>query len=618
MNTNNKQHQRSQPATTSWSKRDTNWLLWAFLIVFVGFLTLYSKFKSGVYAQDDPYLIEYFKFSNIPLSEKIFSSGGNRFRPVSNIFYWLFSAFISASYFRWFILSSILLSFLIIFIAYQFLRIKKDFVVATILIILIATSRFNQGILLNATFLCETICIFFLIPLILIFRKNWHSSKFSNLPSTIAYTSLIVLAHERYVGLGLFFLTYCTLHSKLSIKERVKLGVILVTPIIIFFMVKHFLLHIPLFVGTGTAWGVGFTLLSAFQFLLALIFGLFGVNVGLEYLHGYIFQNQTPLIQFSSILLMFITVALLFRRVKASKDEFLGGQRQYYFRKILVLLSLFTSLAIPIVSTIRIESRWFYPIYVLFLFYLFSESQISEKMHLKRSIQTKTKLSLTLKCFLALNLALNFIYIQKVDLLYFVRTQNLVKIQIESLGSSLSEPDGIQTPIYFLDNGNEIDFNTLKTVLGINLKLDTNRLKRVETLSEIEGLTLQDLVFEYDTIKLNGSFRRIDLANEKYSISGDWYADSWAGKSVKILASSSLCSRLHIRILPSPWENTVKVLNYGKSYRVETEPIDLYFRTAGLRDGLSLTFSKTFIPYEQKINDDRRELSNRIFLTCDG
>ena len=617
MNNNKKRYQKSQQVTTPWSKRDTNWLIWAFFIVFIGLLTLYSKFKSGVYAQDDPNLIEYFKFSNTPLPEKIFSSGGNRWRPVSNLFYWLFSGFISASYFRWFMISLILLSLLIICIAYQFLRIKKDFVLATALIILIATSRFNQGILLNATFLCETICVFVLIPLILIFRKNWDASKFSNLPVTIAYTSIIILAHERYVGLGLFFLTYCTLHSKFSIRERVNLGVILMTPIVVFFIVKHFFLHIPLFVGTGTALGVGFTLLSALQFLAALIFGLFGVNVGLEYLHGYIFQNQTPLIQFSSILLMFSTLMLLFWRVKASKDEFLGAQRHFHYRKMLVLLSLFASLAIPIVSTIRIESRWFFPIYVLFLFYLFSESQISEKLQAKRSLQKKTKLSFALKCFLVLNLALNLIYIQNVDLLYFVRTQNLVKIQIESLGSSLSGPNGTQIPIYFLDNGNQIDFNTLKTVLGINLKLDTNRLMRVEALSEIKGLTSHDFVFEYDTTKSNGSFRRIDLANEKYSISGDWYADSWAGKRVKISASPALCSRLHIRILPSQWENSVKVLNSSKSYRILTEPIDLYFSTAGSRESLSLIFSKTVVPYEQEINDDRRKLSNRVVITCD-
>ena len=617
MNKNKKRYHKSQQVTTPWSRRDTNWLIWAFFIVFIGFLTLYSKFKSGVYAQDDPNLIEYFKFSNTPLAEKVFSSGGNRWRPVSNVFYWLFSGFISASYFRWFMISSILLSLLIIFIAYQFLRIKKDFVLATIFIILIATSRFNQGILLNATFLCETICIFFLIPLILIFRKNWRTSKFSNLPITIAYTSIIILAHERYVGLGLFFLTYCTFHSKFTIRERVKLGIFLMTPIVVFFIVKHFFLHIPLFVGTGTAWGVGFTLLSALQFLVLLIFGLFGVNVGLEYLHGYIFQNQTPLIQFGSILLVFITVVLLSRRLRASKNDYLGDERNYFFRKIIVLLSLFASLAIPIVSTIRIESRWFYPIYVFFLFYLFSESQATEKVQKKRSIQKTTKLSFALKCFLALNLALNLIYIQKVDLLYFVRTQNLIKIQIESFGSALSEPNGTQIPIYLLDNGNQIDFNTLKTVLGINLKLDTNRLKRVEALSEIEGLTLRDLVFEYDITKSNGSFRRIDLDKEKYSISGDWYADSWAGKRVKISASSALCSRLHIRILPSLWENSVKVLNSGKSYRVVTEPIDLYFPTVDFRESLTLTFSKTFVPYEQEINDDRRRLSNRVVVTCE-
>jgi hypothetical protein len=617
LNIINKRYQESQPVTTPWSKRDTNWLIWAFLIVFVGFLSLYSKFKSGVYVQDDPYVIEYFKFSNTPLPEKIFSSDGNRWRPVSNICYWLLSSFISASYFRWFMISSILLSLLIICITYQFLRIKRDFVLATILIILIATSRFNQGILLNATFLCETICIFFLIPIILNFRKNWYSSKFSNLPSTIAYISIIILAHERYVGLGLFFLTYCVIHPKFSIRERVKLCVILITPIVALFIVKHFFLHIPLFVGTGTALGVGFTLLSALQFLMLLIFGLFGVNIGLEYLHGYIFQNQTPLIQFSSILLMFITLILFFRRVKASRDKFLGGQMHCYYRKMLVLLSLFASLAIPIVSTIRIESRWFFPIYVLFLFYLFSESEISETVQTKRLIQKKAKPLFVLKCFLGLNLALNLIYIQKVDLLYFVGTQNLAKIQIESLGSSLSEPNGSKIPIYLLDKDNQIDFNSLKAVLGINLKLDTNRLRRVEELSEIKGLTLNDLVFEYDTTKSNGSFRRIDLANEKYSISGDWYADSWAGKRVNISASSALCSQLHIKILPSQWENSVKVLNSGKSYRIATEPIDLYFPTVGFSETVSLIFSETFIPYEQEINDDRRKLSNRVVVTCD-
>jgi hypothetical protein len=178
-----------------------------------------------------------------------------------------------------------------------------------------------------------------------------------------------------------------------------------------------------------------------------------------------------------------------------------------YGRDAIVLFALFASLVIPVISTIRIEHRWFLPIYVIFLFLVLS--RIGDK---KSHLATKHKYGFFQKAlllfFLCTNLFMNFNYIERTQGLYFINSQKVLNVQIDSLEKVISFEQFPNQTVYLLDPTNQINLELLN--LGIDANLDYSNLDVVR-ISEVREVTkfLDALVLELDPDKPLGNFRSV-------------------------------------------------------------------------------------------------------------
>jgi hypothetical protein len=385
-----------------------------------------------------------------------------------------------------------------------------------------------------------------------------------------------------------------------------------------------FALKIPIFVGTGTAWGVGFNITSALQFFGMLIIGLLGANVGLEYLHGYIFQNQAIFFQITSTLLVLITVKNILNSILHPGIDLQQNRVRNLLRPLIVLFSLFLSLAIPIVSTIRIESRWFFPIYIVFLCLLISRFYTKDKHRNSKSKLSKSRSkplrrkSIWVLIFFLGNFLMNIVYTQKLDNLYFVRTQNVVKSQIDSVAPYVLNSKEIRNGIYLLDRSGSFDMNSFNLAFRANNNFQDSTLQRINDLREIRNYSASDVILELDTTSYDAGFRIFDSVKNSIAIYGDFYSDSWAGKSVRIVSEPVFCKKLEIGILPSSWTGTFEV-KLGESiekYKISDSSVFLTYPVSEGQNEVVINFKQTFAPYKLGLNDDRRELSHRIQTRC--
>ena len=129
----------------------------------------------------------------------------------------------------------------------------------------------------------------------------------------------------------------------------------------------------------------------------------------------------------------------------------------------------------------------------------------------KSYLQRTPQISWILVVFVSLNLFMNYGYSQKMNGIYFVSTQNIVKSWLDSLKDvrkNLKEPDAI---VYLLDQKNEIDYQALVLAMNANLGIDYLNLKKITKVSEIEGDSSQVVLIGIDASRPDKGFQTLDL-----------------------------------------------------------------------------------------------------------
>jgi hypothetical protein len=213
---------------------------------------------------------------------------------------------------------------------------------------------------------------------------------------------------------------------------------------------------------------------------------------------------------------------------------------------------------------------------------------------------------------------MNIIYSQKMDALYFVRTQAVVKSQIDSFLPYALNSEGNQNRIYLLDRTESFDLNSFNSAFGANNNLKQSTLQRIKDLGEIENYSSGDVILERDTSSYDAGFRAFDSVINSIVIYGDYYGDLWAGKSVKIVSEPVFCKKLEISVLPSVWTGRfeVKIGQSLENYEVGDSIVSLTYPVSKGQTEFTINFKRVFVPYKLGLNDDRRELSHRIQTRC--
>jgi hypothetical protein len=574
-------------------------LLWVFTI------TWWSKFKNYKFVQDDLILFPYFQNEKLSVWYKIFGGSeiANRWRPVTNFFTWFFTELLGTNHLLWFLINVSLITITGFILAKVTLRKSNQILLSVLIALAYVTSRFQIGLVTQAAFLVENISSLLFVILFGLIVTKLEFSKI-DLINIFCLFILLILTHERFATLGLPIVVGIYFKAK---RIRLRNIGILITfgTVMIYFLFKKYFLMIPLFVGTGSAWNVGFSIKTFFIFTKELIVGILGINIGTPSLNGYVLSNQNPLAVGFSIAILLYSLKQIF--TPATNGMFNGITKSKILQSLFPI-TLFLALSIPIVSTIRLEQRWFLTPYIAFLYFLVPKS--SPKL---KPIKLQN-----MYVILILSLLMNTFYLKHTDDIYF--NQDAITA-------------GKNAELYLMSETEKLDSNSKIAIISSEDTEGFNRWYENFFSINFPGVNFAPTYYSSLTDAVNNSrnssvlvLKNGILSNLKkefgdrgYILTGQYWSDDWAGKSMTVSSSNSTCRIIKVNFLGSPFINSVRITNRAGELRkvsglMDAKTLDL--ETKSSLETFLFVFENVYVPASLGINGDVRNLSTRLQVSC--
>ncbi len=565
----------------------------------------WSKFKDYKFVQDDLSLLPYFQDDKLSAFYKVFGGAeiANRWRPMNNFFTWLAVELIGTNHFLWFILNVTLITLTGFVLGVLVHRKANNFSVAALVAFVFVSSRFQTGLVTQATFMLEnTSNLLFVILFSILISKITFS--YSDILRISALFAAIILTHERYVTLGLPIVIAIFLKAH-NFRQK-SFGVLLSTILVLaFFSIKEFIFQIPLFVGTGSSWNVGFSFESFFRHVAELFIGLFGINVGSATLNGYVIKNQEPVAVFLSIMIFILCVAQLWNHVF---DNFVKTPSKDRLWGFLLPFSLILALVIPVASTIRIEQRWFLASYIVFLYYLTP----------KLFVRYKKKTFRPIHVILVSSILMNFFYLKNTDDIYFSRDSLVASSNSKVYFEALVNTSDSTSKVAIVSTEDFKSFDLwYKNFFEINYPatpFDPNYYSSVSEATSDDGISSLLILKDGILTDLRNSFD-----SNGYMLTGDYWSDGWVGKNLSVSTSSQICQVLRVNFLGSVFSNSVQIYNGSRMLSSEkslkeAKTIDLEVKRSF--DTFRFVFNDVYVPNELGLNPDVRSLATRMEFSC--
>ena len=577
----------------------------------------YARFRHSVFALDDPSLINFLSDKKISLLEKTFTNiGANRWRPIANIGFVMVHGLVGNSYFGWWAINVILLGLLVIATTALFIRASGSLLVGLGLGMLVATSRFSQYQVINATGVMEAIGNLLFILMIFGLYEFWRSSKIRWMQSSLMCFTLLIFTHERYQTILLAWFVFISLHFSWNMSRRIKWGIAFALPVVILNVMKKFIFDIPLFVGTGSAWEMGYTAKSATDHFFMAISSLSGMNLGPNYLVGASFEIQNINHQVASLGIVFLFGAILCGPI-LGRQTHSGAtvlKNMDYKSSSLVLIAIMIG---SVITTIRLEQRWLVTSYLFLMLGVavsFYNSNLENRFN--RSIRV-----VPILLFVSLGIFMNFHYRTAVDGVYFRSHQTGAEILLNTVKPVLESSAQFETSLYVVDPNPGANWDAaLRPIVTSNTRLQLPNVITVADEADIpdsyQGVTA--LFLDVTTGIL--SSRNIVIP-PKFEITGDVFPDGWAGKNLTITNISKKCSTIEISIDPKGnWGKNIVTISpsFGEVSRVPItkDVVKTILTPSGEKPSIDIQFKNVWIPADQSASEDVRALSAALTVTC--
>jgi hypothetical protein len=570
----------------------------------------FRTMSGGVIAFDDIGAVVHYGDHTVSLADRtILDVTANRWRPVFATIFTLLVHVFGENYtaYFWF---NVALTTVLALVVYNFARrLSGSRVVATATAAVVLTARFSYYQVTQVIGgPLETVCLILLVLLIGAVWSFERSGRQWWLGLALAYYILIFHTHERYFLLIAVLVPVILSSRHLSARKRLLWSGAFVLPLALSIAFRALVLHLPLLVGTGSSWELGFTPRTAVTHYLQSLAQTAGVNVGPEYLNGLTYPHLTTPWQIASIALVIVvlvTVLAAFVVVPGRRRGWLldPGPRRFATIGVLLIFVLILSFSI----TIRVEPRWVYAPFVVWTL-LWAGATAS----LARRRWGRVVVAASLVAVLALSAGLNTQYRTGAEGEYFMGARafaaDIVAKTVGTYGTRIAD-----RPIYVIDAALTVDWATyLPALIAVNSDAGPVSVTTVASLEDIPA-GADALVFD-----IEGGFHEMVAPAVGYELSGNAYADGWVGAAFSV---RDACSRLTLRITPyrvDP-ELHVTVVPLGGEPQVYTlgEPVlvvTLVDPTGA--GGANVTFERAFVPSEEGAGGDVRALAARVAVTC--
>ena len=138
-------------------------------------------------------------------------------------------------------------------------------------------------------------------------------------------------------------------------------------------ILKVLVFKIPFFVGTGSAWELGFNFNTAVIHYFLSILNIVGINIGPGYLYGLTFNSPEMAVQYKIVSLSVTVIPLLilgifiFTHIIFNEDQ---NSKTDEIKKMFLAVFLVCLMILSFSVTIRVEQRWIYAPFIVYITYI--------------------------------------------------------------------------------------------------------------------------------------------------------------------------------------------------------------------------------------------------------
>ncbi len=594
-------------------------------------MAIYFPFRNTSFNIDDPDALAIFGNENLSINARIFETvWSGRWRPLTWAYYTFAFELFHGDFFKWWLLAIFILSLIILLFCKILNELKIEKWIIFTLSVILTSSRFIMGIPLNITFAGESLGALLLLSMFYFWQNFVKTLNFNYVYLAINSWVLATLAHERFIFVALWLVVITLLGRTISRGRQFALCGVVGLITFLFLFGKNLYLGIPLLLGTGSATALGFSISSLLSFIFQLILGVLGVNLGESYLAGYTWNIQNLASRGVSIFLLVISLNLLVKSLKTSfRERNSKSDSKFGLESNLSLALLFLVFSGPPVMTIRLEQRWLFLPFAVFLIIVsrsFTRPEggtVQAKRRKKAqqfapSVSQKNKVSrlrLAIVLFASVNLLLNFQYVHSIDKIYFRWNQVSFENSLEAIVEANTTAKQTNKIVIILHKNENLEYlKILQNNMNLKFKKSGVKYLTTDSLASYENLLDESPILMFDDFIL----KSLDLKekNNRIQTLGEKWDDGWAGKSFQVLLVDPRCKSLEI-IYIADWKNSVTLSdNFGNSLieQINVGAETKFYPLSPLSKYVNFEFDET--RELNRENGETRVFSTKIEANC--
>lgn len=569
----------------------------------------FAPVREGAIAFDDVGAVIRWTDPNVGLLDRsVVDTTANRWRPVFTTLFTVQTALFGKNYSGYFWFNVGLTALLVLLVYRLVLKVSGSRPLATALGVLTVTSRFAYYQVTQVIGPIEGLSLVFLVLLVggLVWFQAEHRT--SHLWTAVGWFALLIHTHERYVVLIAFLAPLVLTTTSLRWRPRLLLAAAFCAVVAVNVVIRAYALDLPLLVGSGSSTELGFTWRTGVEHFLLGGANISGLNVGPAYLDGLVFPALPAAYKVMSITVTAVTVGVIVAAFGLS-DRPRGnwftteGPR----RNLLMGVGLVLALLAAVSVTIRVEPRWLYaPFVVTLLLIAYSCMLLGRRPRLIAPVVAAVVL------LTGFSVVLDDEYGDNLDGVYFMvaraSTRDIVAKTVHAHGRDLE-----RRPVYVVDPAAGADWQAvLAPIVAANSDVGPVTVMTVPSVADVPR-DARPLVFD-----VTGGFHEVEVPATGVVTGGEAYADGWVGRQFSVRGA---CERLVLTLRPfrpGP-ERAVAVSVGGGPARRTVLGADTVALTYGREEvsaGLVARFDDTFVPRDEGVGQDVRELAARVEVAC--
>ncbi len=608
----------------------------------------FAPLRNGAIAADDIGVVAYYSNNTIDFFQKVFLNiGANRYRPIFYALQYFEYELFGKIYQLWFYFN-VLVNILIVIALYNLLlKITKNRWMPFAFCLIYITSRFSYYNITQLNGILESACLLILILITNYCIDFWEKKYIKYLVFAILLYALIIFTHERYFVLIGFLVATIFLSDFITLKQKILYSALSTAPLLLNIILKAVVFKIPFFIGTGSAWELGFNFNTAVTHYYLSVLNIIGINIGPVYLYGLTFLDPGMAVQYKiaslivTVIPLIIISIFIFTHIIFNKDK--NSKRDEIIRLFLAVL-LVCLIILSFSVTIRVEQRWIYAPFIVYITCIgYCACKIiapnsvmikknDDKFHISHYSGSKRHSTDTVKKIIVLvsivllvcsSIKMDLEYKKYINSIFFMGgiqgTKTILDATYVKYGKSLENYE-----VYVIDANTGADWSPgLNAVLSANSYLGNIRVKTVSDILKVptnkNNILIYNTIGQFSEISIMDAFnfpqdlKQAQLLSGQYELTGGFYIS----KSVSAILNTGKNGLLKGKIV-IPEE--VRLPNGITVFIDDKEVYSQKFETVGEHSFqancepnknaiVKIVMDKAIIPYELGLGVDRRSLS---------